>query len=99
MPELVLALHDRSTWCGGGADPVPVSEATAGELLALLLNEAVAVAVPLAWGVNVMLKDALWPAASVSGKLKPLIENSDVLSDAPDTVTLDPVALRVAEVL
>jgi hypothetical protein len=76
-----------------------VSEAAAGELLALLVNEAVAVAAPLAWGVNVMLKDALWPAASVSGNVKPLIENSDVLIDAPDKVTLDPVALRVAEVL
>jgi hypothetical protein len=76
-----------------------VSEVAAGELLALLLNEAVAVAAPLAWGVNVMLKDALWPAARVSGNVKPLIENSDVLIDAPDKITLDPVALRVAEVL
>jgi hypothetical protein len=36
---------------------VPVKESTAGEFVALLANDAVAVAVPLACGVKLMLKD------------------------------------------
>jgi hypothetical protein len=68
-------------------------------LVALLVNEALAAAAPLACGVNVMLKDTLWPAASVNGNVKPLIENSEVVIDAPDKVTLEPLALSVADVL
>jgi hypothetical protein len=80
-------------------DPVPVSDDEAGELVALLVNEALAAAAPLACGENVMLKDTLWPAAIVRGNVKPLIENSEVVIDAPDKITLDPLAVSVAEVV
>ena len=61
----------------------------------MLKKEMLAVSVPLAWGVKVKANDAVWPAASVNGNDTPLSVNSELLEVAEETVTLEPVALRV----
>jgi len=76
--------------------PLPVRASRAGELEALLLKDVLAVAVPLACGLKVTVNEALWPAAMVEGKERPLRANSEVLVVAEETVTLEPVALSVA---
>ena len=89
----VLGFHERLTlW---GRVPLPVRDSTAGEFEALPAKEALADAVPLACGVKVKVKGALWPAAMVKGNASPLRTNSEVLTVAEETVTLAPVALRV----
>ena len=77
---------------------MPVKVATVGELEALLANEAVAEAAPVAVGVNVTVKDAGWLVVTVTGNDKPLIENS--VGFVPprlteETTTLPPAAVRV----
>jgi len=42
-----------------------------------------------------MVNGTLWPAGILSGKVKPLRTNSELFEVAEDTVTLEPVALRV----
>jgi len=91
----VLGVQERSTLCSGDRAPLPVIDATVGEFEALLIKEMLAVSKPLACGLNVNLKDALWPAASVTGNDNPLSVNSELLEVAEETVTLEPVALRV----
>jgi len=75
--------------------PLPVRDASTGELEALPAKEALADAVPLACGMNVKVNGVLWPAAMVKGKESALRTNSEVLTLAEVTVTLDPMALRV----
>lgn len=95
---LTLAVHDKLTlWTGAGV-PVPVTVATAGELEALLANEAVAEAAPVAPGVNVTVKDTGWLVVTVTGNERPLIENS--VGFVPpklteETKTFPPVAVKV----
>src|SRR5438552_4960120 len=91
-----LAAHERSTLCGGGAVPLPVNDSLVGEFEALLAKEIVAEAVPLDCGVNVTVTALLCPAVIANGNDTPLRVNSDVLAEADDTVTFDPVALNVA---
>ena len=67
---------------------VPLTGMVRGELGALLASKIDPFAVPLAVAVNVTLKDMLWPAGSISGRLNP-----DVPNPAPETVTLEIVAL------
>ena len=55
-----------------------------------------AVALPLAWGVNVKVNDAVPPDPTDSGRDGPLRVNSVLLTAAEVTVTVPPVALRVA---
>ena len=55
------------------AVPVPVSETFAGELEALLTTETFPAAAPIVEGAKVRVKEALPPAASVAGSVKPLI--------------------------
>ncbi len=92
----MLAFHDSDTLCCGGAAPVPVKDAETGELEALLTNDTLAEAVPLACGANVIVTGALWSAARVMGNETPLSLNSEVLAVPEETVTLDPLALMVA---
>src|SRR2546426_12044170 len=66
------------------------------ELFRSLAKEIVAEAVPLDCGVNVTVIALLCPAVIVNGNDTPLRVNSDVLAEADDTVTFDPVALNVA---
>jgi len=77
---------------------VPVRVATVGELEALLANEAVAEAAPVAPGVNVTVKGTGWLAVTVTGNERPLIENS--VGFVPpkltvETKTFPPVAVKV----
>jgi hypothetical protein len=91
----VLAVQLRFTSWTGAAIPVPVSVATVGEFEALLANEALTEAIPLLCGAKVTVKFALWPADRVTGKVKPLMENSELPTLTPETVTLEPVAFSV----
>lgn len=75
--------------------PLPVNASAMGEVEALLTKEALADAAPLLCGVKVTVNDLLWPAAMVKGKASPLRANSEVLTEAEETVTLEPEALRV----
>lgn len=97
-PTTSDALGDqfRSTRCCGGCVPEPAKVAVAGEPGALVTNEAVAVALPLDCGVKVMVNVALWPVAIVMGRLGPVSLNSELLTDADETVTLAPLAVKVA---
>jgi len=52
-------------------------------------------AVPLALGVKVRVNDTVWPAEMVLGRDNPPRLNSALVVVAEDTVTLDPVAVRV----
>ena len=66
-----------------------------GEFKALLVNEPVTDATPLVRGVNDTVKFALWPAAIVRGKERPLMENSELPGSIEETVTPAPVAVSV----
>jgi hypothetical protein len=61
----VLAFHDSATECVEAAVPVPVSISVVVEGCALLANVSVAVADPAVAGLNVIVKEALCPAAIV----------------------------------
>jgi len=77
---------------------VPVTAAALGELEALLANEAEADAVPLAPGVNVTVKARGWLVVTVTGKERPLMENSEGLVPpmlTEETDTLAPLAVNV----
>jgi hypothetical protein len=92
MPE-PLSVQESATLCCGGAAPVPLRVSTAGEFEALLAKDALSEAEPLAWGVKVIVNEALCPAASVSGNEIPLNVNSEVPNVAEDIATLEPEAL------
>jgi hypothetical protein len=89
-----VSFQERFTLCCGGAAPVPVKVSTA-EFEALLVNEPIAEALPDVCGVNISVNGTLCPAAIVSGKVIPLSENSELVTVAADTLTLDPLALKV----
>jgi len=91
---VAVPFQERSTLCCGGAAPVP-ARVSAAEFEALLVNELTAEALPDVCGVNVRVNGMLCPAAIVSGKVIPLNENSALVTVAEDTLTLDPLALRV----
>jgi hypothetical protein len=65
------------------------------EFEALLLKVRVAVAAPVAVGLNVTLNEALCPAAIVAGRDNPLMVNAELSELAELTVTLPPVAVSV----
>jgi len=77
----------------GAGIAVPISATPVGAFVALLANEAVVDAVPLAVGVKVTVYVALLPAGIVTGNVSPLILNSD-----PTTLTDETVTLAVAAV-
>src|SRR5438045_3247889 len=52
--------------------PVPESDTVTGEFVALLTIEMLPVALLPAVGAKVALKDVLWPAARVRGRVSPL---------------------------
>lgn len=84
------------TLCWGAAAPLPVTDSLTGDPDALVANDTVADAAPLACGVKVRVNAAVLPAGIVSGNLGPVSANSAVLTVAEVTVTLEDVALRVA---
>lgn len=98
MPEVVLAVHDRLTLWMGAAVPVPDRLEVVGVLAAVLANEAVAVATPVAPGVKVTVNVTGCVVDTVTGNVIPLIENSDGLLPLKLTEVTDmlaPVALSV----
>jgi len=92
----VLAFQESVTLCCAAGVPEPPRDSTTGEFVALLAKETFADAVPDVCGVKVTLKEAVLPAASVRGKDRPLIENSELITPAEDTVTGAAVAESVA---
>src|SRR5262249_49506049 len=84
------------TLCCGAGLPVPLRASLRVELVALLANDSVALALPLAWGVNTTVTGRLCPALMVKGNDMPLSLNSGVVMLADETVTLEPLALRLA---
>lgn len=72
--------------------PVKLSAAT---FEALLVNEPVVEALPDVCGVKVSVNGTLCPAAIVSGKVIPLIENSLLVRLAEDMATFEPLAVSV----
>jgi hypothetical protein len=97
-PGVVLAVHDKPTLWTGAAVPVPARDAVLGELDALLANEAVAEAAPVAPGVKFTVKETGWLVVTVTGNERPLIENSEALgplSVTEETDMLAPVAVSV----
>lgn len=78
--------------------PAPVRAAAFGVLEAVLVNDAVAEAAPVAPGVNVTVNVTGCAVVTATGKERPLIENSEGLIPlklTEDTDTLAPVALSV----
>jgi hypothetical protein len=79
--------------------PMPPRPMATGEFVALLVKDTFCEEVPANCGLNVNEKDALCPAARVSGNDNPLIENGALTVGAVEIVTLDVVALRVADLV
>ena len=63
------------------------------EVCALLVKASVALADPAAVGVNFTVKGTLCPAAMVTGSVRPLRVNAELLMLSAVTVTLAPPAL------
>jgi hypothetical protein len=61
----VLALQDNATECVEAETPVPVSASVVVEGWALLVKVSVALAAPAVVGLNVIVNEALCPAAIV----------------------------------
>jgi hypothetical protein len=96
----VLACQARVTECGSGAVPEPLSATVAGEVVALLTNDTVPVAVPLLEGANATFAVWLLLAATVNGKESPLRPNPEPVVLAEETVTAElPVLVSVTGLL
>lgn len=85
-PKISLAGLGAS-WPEEAAAPVPASETSVTVSEASLVMAAVALKVPVAFGVNLMLIGALCPAATVMGKLGAVTEKYWVEMEIPLTVT------------
>src|SRR5215813_8444379 len=95
IPGVPLGLHVKSTLCGAAAIPVPLSVSVNGPFVALLMNMIESDAVPEACGENVVVTEMLWPLAMVTGKAMPVIENSELVPEAEETVIAEPLAVNV----
>ena len=74
--------------CCTGAVPEPLSATVAGEFVALLTNETLPAALPLADGAKLTLPVWLAPAVKVNGKVNPLTLNPEPVDGlAEETVT------------
>jgi len=93
----VVGLTD--SWALAAAVPVPVKVAVVVEGVASLVNVNVALAAPVVRGLNVMVNDALLPAAIVTGSESPLTVNAELFVLAPVMVTLPLLAVRVPVVV
>ena len=74
------------------AVPVPVRVSAVGEVWALLEKFSVALTDPVACGVNVTVKETLWPAEIVTGSVGLLKLKAALFVLADETVTSAPVA-------
>ena len=75
--------------------PVPAADSVTGAFVALPANVMVPDAAPLAVGLNVSVKETLWPAARVNGREIPFMPNSGLVVATEETVTPAPLAVRV----
>jgi hypothetical protein len=94
LPKLTAA-GLTVNWLVAIAVPVPVSDSAADELVALLAKASAPDSAPLLVGLNATLKDKLWPAAMVNGKLAPCRANCELLLLSAETVTGAPEALML----
>jgi hypothetical protein len=97
MFEEELASHDRLTVCAGAGVPVPLRVCAVVEGCASLANVRVAFAEPALSGLKVTVNGTVWPAAIVTGKDRPLTENTELVVSADVIVTLAPLAVRLPE--
>ena len=72
LPKLIV-VGFAANCATGAAAPVPVSARLVGELEAVLTNETLPFAVPVAEGAKFTVNEVLAPAATVIGKLIPLM--------------------------
>ena len=79
----------------GALPPEPLSDSTVG-VFGESLKSKEAVAAPLVCGVKITVKDLLCPGCSVKGNVSPLAAYSGLFTLAAVTVTLAPLAVRVA---
>ncbi len=79
--------------------PVPLSASVVVEGWALLVKVSVPLAAPVVSGLNVTVKDVLWPAGIVTGSERPPMLNTELFELAAVTVTFAPVAVRLPEAL
>src|SRR5579864_3869296 len=92
----VLAVQERLTVCCGGGVPVPVNDSTVGEFEALLTNDRLPDATPVAGGVNVTRNCTCWPAAITMGyDDNPLRTKAELFKVSEFTVTVAPLAVSV----
>src|SRR5215470_6298249 len=83
-----------------GVVPVPESEIASGELDASETNERLPVAAPVLAGPNLTVNVTLWPAVSVVGIVRPVMENPDPVTFACEILTVaPPVLVRVSDKL
>jgi hypothetical protein len=98
IPVVLLAFQVKLTVCTGAAEPVPLRLPAVGVLDAVLENDAAAAPAPVAPGVNFTVNVTGWVVVTVTGNVRPLIENSEGLVPlklTEDTDTLAPLALSV----
>jgi hypothetical protein len=91
----VLAFHESATKCVDAAIPVPVRATIVVAVWASLVKVSAAVCAPVVIGLKVTVKDALCPAAIVSGRESPLTVNAELFDTTESTVTLLPLALNM----
>ena len=93
----MLGSQFKSTACATGVNPEPETDTTAGELFALLTNETVALALPVAVGANLIDAVVLAPTATVLGSVSPVTVKALLpVTFAAEMVTeAFPVLLRV----
>src|ERR1700730_1867891 len=92
----MLAVQERLTLCTGGGVPVPVNDWSAGEFEALLVNDMLPDARPVAEGVNVIANWTGWPTGMVIGyDDNPLRAKAEPFRASEYTITLAPVAVSV----
>ena|SRR5580704_1373625 len=92
----VLAVQDRLTECCGGGVPVPANDSMVGEFEAVLANDRLPDAAPVAEGVNVTVNPTCCPAGITIGyDGNPLSAKTGLFKVSEFTVTLATLAVSV----
>jgi len=94
LPKLILV--GTTVICGW--IPVPLSEMANGEFVALLETLTNPDKLPMVVGANVIPKEALWPAASVSGRVEGANVKPEPVSLIAELVTLELPVLEMVTV-
>lgn len=93
----MLAVHDRLTVCVCAATPVPLTPSCVVVGDPLLVNVIVPLAAAAEVGVKVTVNPALCPDGIVTGRVRPVTLNCELLELTAETVTLAVLAFRLAE--